>query len=63
MAQAGKGLLFDLTDPLAGHAEFSGHLVERARPAIGDSEAHRDDLAIAFGRPSRQSSGVGGSPT
>src|SRR6476619_889838 len=46
-------VVLDLPDALAGHVEGAADLLQRARPAAGQAEAHLDDLALALGQ-SRQ---------
>src|SRR3569833_4665586 len=45
--QLRQRLLLELTDPLAGQAEVLADLVQRARGAVVEAEAHRHDLLFA----------------
>src|SRR3954454_20049753 len=50
VAQLRERLGLDLADPLAGEAELLADLVERARLAVGETEAQRDDRGLALGQ-------------
>src|SRR5437868_2844723 len=59
-AQLGQGVALDLADPLAGQAQVPAHLVEGARAAVVEAEAHPDHDGGALrqavehaGRPAR----------
>ena len=46
MTELPQRLRFDLSDPLSSDPELAPDFLERAKPAVFESEAEHDDLAL-----------------